>query len=131
MDGVTKQLADYFGKLEKLGDMAVEAIKEQVDVETDAVEAALRSDTPVDTGKLAASLTKADVSTSKKYGYRLSYDGTDEYGTPLEKVANILNFGSSTVKPRKFVTKAIRKLKGLDDRAAKRFEEISTNYIKY
>jgi hypothetical protein len=36
MEGVTKQLADYFGKLEKLGDMAVEAIKEQVDAETDA-----------------------------------------------------------------------------------------------
>ena len=123
MDGVTKQLADYFESLGKLGDMAVEAIKEQVDVETDAVESALRSDTPVDTGRLAASLTKADISTAKKYGYRLSYEGTDEYGTSLEKVANILNFGSSTIKPIRFVTKAIRKLKGLDDRAAKRFEE--------
>jgi uncharacterized protein YoaH (UPF0181 family) len=123
MDGVTKQLSDYFRQLESLGDMAVAAVKEQVDAETDAVESALRQSTPVDTGNLAGSLTKTDISTSKKYGYRLSYEGTDKYGTPLEKVANILNYGSSTIKPRKFVTKAIRKLKGLDDRAAKRFED--------
>jgi hypothetical protein len=123
MDGITKQLADYFDSLGKLGDMAVAAVKEQVDAETDAVESALRQSTPVDTGNLAGSLTKTDVSTSKKYGFRLSYEGVDKYGTPLEKVANILNYGSSTIKPRKFVTKAIRKLKGLDDRAAKRFEE--------
>ncbi|MDR1906529.1 MAG: hypothetical protein LBQ27_06445 [Clostridiales bacterium] len=96
-----------------------------------AVESALRSGTPVDTGNLAGSLTKADISTSKKYGYRLSYEGVDKYGTSLEKVANILNYGSSTIKPRKFVTKAIRKLKGLDDRAGKRFEtKINTDFTE-
>jgi len=30
---------------------------------------------------------------------------------------------TSKIKPRRFITKAVRKLKGLDDRAAQRFEE--------
>jgi uncharacterized protein YoaH (UPF0181 family) len=53
----------------------------------------------------------------------LEYEGNAPDGTPYAKIANVLNGGTSTVKPRRFVTKAIRKLKGLDDRAAKRFED--------
>ena len=66
-----------------MGDKAVEAIKEQIDIEARGV----------------------------------------EDGTPYAKVANILNAGTSTIAPRRFITRAVRKLKGLDDRAAKRFEE--------
>lgn len=58
-----------------------------------------------------------------RYGYRLEYEGNAPDGTPYAKIANVLNNGSSTIKPKRFMTKAVKKLKGLDDRAAKRFKE--------
>jgi HK97 gp10 family phage protein len=127
MDGVTKELADYLEKLETLGDLAVAAIKEQIDIEAAAVESALRDTTPKDSGGLAASLTRTDIDTPKRYGKRLEYEGENSEGVPYAKIANILNSGTSSVKPRRFVTKAVKKLKGLDNRAARRFEEKAKN----
>lgn len=120
-DGITKQLQDYFESLGKLGDMAIESIKEQIDIETDGVERELVSNTPENTGGLKSSLKRTQINTAKRYGYRLEYEGNAPDGTPYAKVANILNSGSSTIKPRRFVTKAVKKLKGLDDRTAIRF----------
>jgi hypothetical protein len=123
VDGVTKQLADYFDGLGKLGDMAVEALKEQIDIEADGVERDLAENTPEVTGGLKASLRKTDKKSGSRYDYRLEYEGTAPDGTPYAKIANILNSGTSKIKPRRFVTRAVRRLKGLDGRAAKRFEE--------
>ena len=124
MDGVVKELAEYFEKLETLGDIAVESIKEQVDEETGRAESEIASGTPEGkTGGLARSLTRAKISTDKRYGYRLEFEGENEKGIPYAKIANILNHGTSTIKPRRFITRAVKKLKGLDDRAAQRFEE--------
>jgi hypothetical protein len=95
----------------------VEAIKEQIDIEAAQVERDLADDTPENTGGLKAALVKADAKRGSRYGYRLEYEGNAPDGTPYAKIANILNSGSSTVKPRRFITKAVRKLKGLDDRA--------------
>lgn len=123
-DGITKQFQNYFGKISEVGDMAIDALKEQIDIETNAVEQELQLTTPKgETGGLARSLNRATVNTDKRYGYVLSYEGNDEHGTPYEKIANILNSGSSTITPRRFVTKAVKKLKGLDERAAKRFKD--------
>jgi len=123
MDGVTKQFANYFEKLENLGDMALEAVKEQVDIEADRAEGEIRNGTPKgETGGLVQSLTRTKIDTPKRYGYRLEYVGEDAQGVPYQKIANILDSGTSTIKPRRFVTRAIKKLKGLDDRAAQRFE---------
>ena len=123
MDGVTKELAEYFEKLEKLGDMAVDAIKEQVDIEANRAEKEIAGDAPEDTGGLARSLKSAKIETGKKYGYKLEFEGTAPNGEPYAKIANILNNGTSVIKPKRFITKAVRKLKGLDDRAAQRFSE--------
>jgi hypothetical protein len=123
MDGVTKQLADYFERLEKTGDLAVEAIKEQIDIEAGRTESEIRAGTPTDTGGLARSFTASKIDTPKKYGYRLEYEGTAPNGEPYAKIANILDSGTSTIKPRRFIIKAVKKLKGLDERAALRFEE--------
>ena len=127
MDGVTKELAEYFEKLESLGEMAAEAVREQVDEEAGRVEREIQSGTPQDTGGLARSLKPAKIDTGKRYGYRLEYEGENEKGEPYEKIANILNSGSSTVTPRRFITRAIKKLKGLDERTAQRFEEKTKN----
>jgi len=123
-DGITKVLGDYFEELGKVGDIAVEALKEQIDVEANGVERDLTNNTPEgETGGLKASLRKTEISKENRYGYRLEYEGDAPDGTPYAKIANILNNGTSTIKPRRFITRAIKKLKGLDDRAAKRFDE--------
>jgi hypothetical protein len=54
----------------------------------------------------------------------LEYEGNAPDGTPYAKIANVLNSGTSKINPKRFITKAVRKLKGLDDRAAKRWEEM-------
>jgi|CZCB01.1.fsa_nt_gi HK97 gp10 family phage protein len=122
-DGLTESLGKYFTELGKVGDLAIESIKEQIDIEAEAVEKSLRDNTPHKTGGLKESLRKTKIdSRNNRYGYRLEYEGNDPDGTPYAKIANILNSGTSKIKPRRFITKAVRKLRGLDDRAANRFE---------
>lgn len=124
MGRVTKQLSEYFKQLEQVGDKAIEAIKEQIDIEVESVEKEIRENTPVGkTGGLVESLTKTKIDTGKRYGYKLEYEGNARDGTPYAKIANILNSGTSEIRPRKFIAKAVRKLKGVDDRTKKRFEQ--------
>jgi HK97 gp10 family phage protein len=120
MDGVTKQLSEYFKQLEQVGDKAIEAIKEQIDIEADSVEKEIRENTPQKTGGLASSFTKTKIDTGKRYGYMLEYEGNAPDGTPYAKIANILNSGTSEIKPRRFITKAVRKLRELDMRITKK-----------
>jgi hypothetical protein len=122
-DGLTESLGEYFTKLGKVGDLAIESIKEQIDMETEAVEKSLIDNTPHKTGGLKESLRKTKIdSGNNRYGYRLEYEGNDPDGTPYAKIANVLNNGTSTIKPKSFIRKAVRKLRGLDDRATNRFE---------
>ena len=116
MDGVTKQLSEYFKQLEQVGDKAIDAIKEQIDIEAESVEKEIRENTPIKTGNLASSFTKTKIDTGKRYGYKLEYEGNAPDGTPYAKIANILNSGTSEIKPRRFITRAVRRLRGLDDR---------------
>lgn len=129
-DGLTEALGNYFADLSKVGDIAIESLKEQIDVETDSVECELQNNTPEATGGLKASLKRTNLPGGKRYGYRLEYEGNASDGTPYAKIANILNSGSSTIKPRRFIAKAVKKLKGLDDRAARRFEMLTTRINK-
>lgn len=121
-DGFTEFLGEYFDNIGKVGEIAVQSLKEQIDIETDNVETELRNNTPKATGGLKASLKRTKIQGGKRYGYRLEYQGNAPDGTPYAKIANILNSGTSTIKPKRFIKKAVKKLKGLDDRAAKRFE---------
>ena len=121
-DGLTESLGEYFTELGKVGDLAIESIKEQIDMETEAVEKSLIDNTPHKTGGLKNSLRKTRIIGNNRYGYRLEYEGNDPEGTPYAKIANILNSGTSTIKPKSFIRKAVRKLRGLDDRATNRFE---------
>jgi len=123
-DGLTEALGAFFEELEKVGDTAIESLKEQIDIEADGVERELTENTlEGKTGGLKASLRRSKIASGNRYGYRLEYEGDAPDGTPYAKVANILNSGTSTIKPRRFITKAVKRLKGLDDRAAKRFED--------
>jgi hypothetical protein len=118
-DGLTQALGGYFEGLQRVGDLAVEAIKEQIDIETEAVKRELADNTPEATGGLKAALVKTDAKRGSRYGYRLEYEGNAPDGTPYAKIASVLNSGSSTIKPRRFITKAVRKLKGLRRQSGK------------
>jgi hypothetical protein len=122
-DGLTQALGDYIEELGTVGNKAIEALKEQIDIEADAVERDLTDNMPENTGGLKASLKRTAITKGNRYGYKLEYEGKDANGTPYAKIANVLNSGSSTIKPRRFITKAVKRLKGLDDRATRRFEE--------
>jgi hypothetical protein len=122
-DGITKQFEEVFATAVSVGDKAKEAIKEQLDIEAQAVFNQLNQTAP--RGKtlgLVNSLTKSQIIDSKNiYGYSIEFVGSDVHGTPYQKIANILNYGTSAIQGTRFVNKAIRKLKGLDERIAERF----------
>lgn len=125
MDGITKKLSEFFESVDNVSDMAIKAVKEQIDIEANAVFEDIKANTPENTGGLKNSLSKSIINTPKRYGHKIEYEGNAPDGTPYAKIANILNHGTSTIKPKKFITRAIHKLKGLDERAVKKFEDMN------
>jgi len=123
-----KELTEYLESLTKMGDTAKQAVREQIDIEAEKVRAVLEKTAPRgDTGGLIRSLTKAEITTRAKwYGFRIEFEGNDAKGVPYQKIANVLNFGTSHIQGTRFINKAIRKLKGMDKRIAERFEKRQT-----
>ena len=119
MEDFTTLLGEYLEELETVGGKAIASVKEQIDYEAERTESEIRKHAP---GSLKVAFTSSKISNSTRYGYRLEFIGNHKDGTPNAKIANILNHGTSTLKPRRFITRAVRKLRGLDDRAAQRFE---------
>ena len=62
------------------------------------------------------------VARYKWYGYSVEFQGQNRKGVPYQKIANILNYGTSYVKGTRFINKAIRNLKDMDDRIYERFK---------
>jgi len=122
-DGISKELTDYFESIRKYGDKAIEVIQEQIDIEAEIVRAELEKDAPKGaTLGLLRSLTKVKITARRNwYGYSVTFEGKNERGEPYQKLANILNYGTSTIKGTRFISRAIHKLKGMDDRIAERF----------
>ena len=123
-DGISKELDDYFNQLSEYGDLAIESIKEQIDIEVENLFSQLESTTP--RGKtlgLVNSLRKSKVNIRRSwYGYEIEFVGQNRKGVPYQKIANILNYGTSNMKGTRFISKAIHNLKGLDERIYKRFQ---------
>ncbi len=139
-DDATKELDGYLQKISNLGEVAITALKEQIDTEVEefknsVLQSILQQHTI--TGGLAGSFTvEQDTRKSESYyGYRFEFKGKSPRGESYEKIANVLNHGRSATgrtKQRRaalklghsygaiagtlFVTKAITKLKGMDDR---------------
>lgn len=123
-DGVSKQLAEYFEEISSLGDYAIEAIQEQIDIEVENLIKVLESTTPRGaTLGLLNSIRHSKITAKYNwYGYSVEFEGQNRKGVPYQKIANILNYGSSTVKGTRFINKAIHNLKDMDERIYERFQ---------
>lgn len=108
-----------------VGKSAYDAIKEVVTEEAQACYEAIKAGTPVRTGGLRDSLTIEEVSDPVKniYGYNIDYKGYDKYQVAYSYIGRTLNKGTSKIPAVRHLDKAVRKLKGMDDRINKRYIE--------
>lgn len=123
-DGVSKELEEYFNNIATFGDKAIEAMKEQIDIEVNKLILQLESTTPRGaTLGLLNSLRNSRITAKRNwYGYSVEFVGQDRKGVPYQKIANILNYGTSFIKGTRFITKAIHNLKNMDERIYERFQ---------
>lgn len=123
-DGVSKELEEYFNNIGTFGDKAIEAVKEQIDIEVNKLILQLESTTPRGaTLGLLNSLRDSRITAKRNwYGYSVEFVGQDRKGVPYQKIANILNYGTSFIKGTRFITKAIHNLKNMDERIYERFQ---------
>lgn len=124
-DGISRQLAEFFDQISDYGELAIEALKEQIDIEVEALMRQLEETTPRGpTLGLLNSLRKAKIEAKRNwYGYSVEFVGEDRRGTPYQKIANILNYGTSTIRGTRFINKAIHNLRDMDDRIYQRFQK--------
>lgn len=123
-DGISKQLAEYLEQISDYGEYAIEAIQEQIDLEVENLIKQLESTTPRGaTLGLLNSLKKSKIVAKYNwYGYSVEFQGENRKGVPYQKIANILNYGTSTIKGTRFINKAIHNLKDMDERICDRFQ---------
>lgn len=123
-DGVSKELEEYFNNIGTFGEKAIEAVKEQIDIEVNKLVLQLESTTPRGaTLGLLNSLRNSRITAKRNwYGYSVEFVGQDRKGVPYQKIANILNYGTSFIKGTRFITKAIHNLKNMDVRIYERFQ---------
>lgn len=108
--------------LKPLGNAAIEATKEVIDEEARSLYENIKAGTPVRTGGLVGSLAiKRKTDKPNRYGYVVAYEGYNEQGVPYSKIARTLNKGTKTISAIRHIDRAIRKLKGIDDRIVQRF----------
>ena len=122
-DGISKEINDYFESIKDYGDKAIEALQEQIDIESEDFRKVLEQTAPKGaTRGLLNSLRKTKLVARRQwYGYSVEFEGTNRKGVPYQKIANILNYGTSSIKGSRFISRAIRRLKGMDERIAERF----------
>lgn len=123
-DGVSKQLEEYFEQIADYGEFAIKAVQEQIDIEVEKLVKQLEETTPRGpTLGLLNSLRKSKIVVKYNwYGYSIEFEGENRKGVPYQKIANILNYGSSTIKGTRFINKVIHNLKDMDDRIFERFQ---------
>lgn len=128
-DGISKELSDFFKGVDGLDEQAMGAFRGAIDDEVKSYDNRIQSSVPVRTGGLRSSF-KVEKETSRRnwYGYRAEFEGEAPNGEPYQKIANVLNYGKpaddngGAIAGTFFVTKAIRKLQGMDERIEARIE---------
>jgi hypothetical protein len=121
---VNDELDSFLENLSHIGRDAISATTEVIDEESTLLFENIKASTPVRTGGLKNSLVKRrKTDNHARYGYIIEYAGYNEQGVPYSKIARTLNKGTKTVSATRHIDRAIRKLKGLDDRIYERYLE--------
>ena len=124
-DGISKEMSDMLeATLSGLEEETKQAAREVIDEETKRFQTYVLTHVPRNTGGLAASFMVYRVNDGKPnwYGYKTAFEGNAPNGVPYEKIANTLNFGRpagdgyGAIASTEFVSNAVRRLKGMDDR---------------
>lgn len=122
-DGISKELSDFLASASDINGATKLAFESVIDEEVQGYEKRIQQSAPVKTGGLRASFTvKREFDRRNWYGYNAEFEGNAPNGEPYEKIANVLNYGrpagdnGGAVAGTFFVTKSIRKLKGMDER---------------
>lgn len=118
---------DLFEEISDAVGDSKEAAKAQIDDEAKDFKSRIIKGIPVKTGGLKGSFTFEKQNKEKDYyGYSSGFAGESPTGEPYEKIANVLNYGrkerKGTFAGTFFVSKAVRKLKGMDARIAARID---------
>lgn len=116
------ELEKYLESLSSIGAKAVEAVTETVDSESKLLFENIKEGTPVRTGALKESLIMTKLQNGTRYGYRIDYEGYNENGVPYSLIGRSLNKGTATIEPVKHIDKAVRKLRGMDQRIDEAFQ---------
>ena len=118
-DGVSKELNDYFDGIEHVCADLRGVAEKVIDEKANAFYEQVENKTPYDSGGLKDAWEMKSIKDRGGgfYGYSAEFKGETLDGQPYQKIANVLNYGR---KARKgyfsgtfFVTKAIKKLKGM------------------
>lgn len=125
MNKVCDEFDDFLkDTLDPIKEASIRSVKEVIDEEAQKLYEEIKSTTPVRTGKLAQSLTiKRKTGSANRYGYLIDYEGYNEQGIPFSKIARTLNKGTKSISATRHIDRAIRNLKGLDERIYQRFLE--------
>ena len=84
-DGVSKQLSEYFEQLADYGEYAIEAVKEQIDIEVEKLVKQLEATTPrgATLGLLNSLRQSKIVAKQNWYGYSVEFVGENRFGCDL------------------------------------------------
>lgn len=122
-DGITEELSEFLQGLSDLDACTKLAFESVIDEEAEKFKQQVQNSTPVKTGGLKASF-KVERGFDRKhwYGYNAEFEGNAPNGEPYQKIANVLNYGkpadehSGAIAGSHFITKAVSRLKGMDER---------------
>lgn len=121
-DGISKAISQELQNVMDIDVATKDAFMSAIDEEVKVYERSVQDNTPVRTGRLKNSFKITKINSNKWYGYNAEFEGNAPNGEPYQKIANILNYGrpaddhSGAIAGTHFISKAIRKLKGMDDR---------------
>lgn len=129
-----EKLNQYMAHLStSLGPAVIKAFKEQIDIEANNCFETMKNNTPVSTREhkhLKDTLVMKAKEDVNRYGYTIDYDGYDENGKPYSLIARSINKGALDREPTRHIDKAIKKLKGMDDRIGEHVVEAINNIEK-
>lgn len=123
-DGISKELSEHFDRISATCEKARKIAEQVIDEEVQNFSERVESKIPINTGGLKRSYTvKRDTSKGKNwYGYSVSFEGNAPNGEPYEKIANILNYGTRHHAGVLFISHAVKRLKGMNNRINARID---------